>query len=326
MTDTLPEPPVPADADLRGYGFMPLYGHQLLDSEFSARASDTGWRAGLTLWWAAWNQVPAGSLPDDDILLCRLADLGRDMRTWRRIKSEALHGFRKHADGRLYSVFLAKLANEAWDRRVTERARKASWRAKRTGTDGAVDADEGGHSTPTATVPSPSPRRARPGRQERTGEDRRGDSKNPVPSEPTGTAPPPPSPPAGPVDSTGPELPLAEPPPDDMPDLQLWMLKPPNGDWKILLFRQALDWLKDHGKLADKAARGVIGTWLRTAQQDHREVFERIADAEKLGIAEPVAWITKSLAVRHGSSGQQAAVADMDALRAKAERLAESRT
>lgn len=131
MTELLPEPLVPPEVDLRGYGFMPLYGHHLFGSEFNARCNDAEWRAGVTLWWAAWNQVPAASLPDDDVALCRLADLGRDLKAWRKIRANALHGFVKCSDGRLYHKFLAQHAIEAWDRRVKERERKAKWRASR---------------------------------------------------------------------------------------------------------------------------------------------------------------------------------------------------
>ena len=73
MSD-LPEPMTPADCDLRGLEYMPLLGQHLFGSEFNARANDSEWRAGLTLWWAAWCQVPAASLPDDDVALCALHD------------------------------------------------------------------------------------------------------------------------------------------------------------------------------------------------------------------------------------------------------------
>lgn len=127
----LPEPLVPPEVDLTGYGWMPFHGHRLFGSEFNAIASDAEWRAGVTLWWAAWNQVPAASLPDDDVALARLADLGRDVRGWRKLRKNALHGFVKCSDGRLYHRALSRLALEAWDRRVRERDRKAKWRKGR---------------------------------------------------------------------------------------------------------------------------------------------------------------------------------------------------
>lgn len=146
MNEPLPAPLVAADVDLNGYQFMPLYGHRLFGSEFNARCSDAAWRAGVTLWWAAWNQVPAASLPDDDAALCRLADLGRDLKAWRKIRADALHGFVKCSDGRLYHRALAEYAAEAWDRRVRDRARKAAWRAGRN-----ADGDRDGTRTETGT-------------------------------------------------------------------------------------------------------------------------------------------------------------------------------
>jgi len=125
------EPLTPPDCDLRGLEYMPLLGAHLFGSEFNAHAKDSEWRAALTLWWAAWQQVPAGSLPDDDGALCRLADLGRDVRKWRKLRNSALHGWQKCADGRLYHAVLCKQALIAWDKRVKERDRKAAWRARR---------------------------------------------------------------------------------------------------------------------------------------------------------------------------------------------------
>jgi len=58
-----------------------------------------------------------------------LADLGRDVKGFRKLKKEALHGFVECDDGRLYHARLSLWALEAWDRRVKERQRKANWRA-----------------------------------------------------------------------------------------------------------------------------------------------------------------------------------------------------
>lgn len=141
-------PPVPADADLRGLEYMPLLGNHLFGSEFNASASDSEWRAAMTLWWAAWQQQPAGSLPNDDVALCRLADLGRDLKAWGKVKDRALHGFVECDDGRLYHQFLCKQVLVAWDKRIKERERKAKWRAeqdaKKAGRDGPATRTETG--------------------------------------------------------------------------------------------------------------------------------------------------------------------------------------
>lgn len=115
---------------------MPLFGHHLFGSDFHAGCSDAEFRAGLTLWWAAWNQVPAASLPNDDIVLCRLAELGRDLKAWRKVRAKAMHGFEVCSDGRFYHRFLAEQAIVAWDKRVKERERKRKWRESRPTTEG----------------------------------------------------------------------------------------------------------------------------------------------------------------------------------------------
>jgi hypothetical protein len=148
MTENLPAPMTPAGCDLRGYEFMPFFGNHLFGSDFNSRASDAEWRAAITLWWAAWNQVPAASLPDDDAALCRLADMGREIKAFRKVKSVALHGFSKCSDGRLYHKFLAPKACEAWDRRLREKERKAKWRQSR-----GQDRDVPGTGTETGTEP-----------------------------------------------------------------------------------------------------------------------------------------------------------------------------
>jgi len=124
-----PGPPVPPEVDLRGLDYMPLFGNHLFGSDFNAGATDAEWRAAITLWWKAWNQVPAGSLPHDDAALCRLADLGRDVKTWKRLRERALHGFILCDDGRLYHPFLCQQALIAWEKRVKDRERKARSRA-----------------------------------------------------------------------------------------------------------------------------------------------------------------------------------------------------
>lgn len=130
-------PLCPSDCDLRGMEWMPLFGARLFSSDFEARATDAEFRAATRLWWECWQQVPAGSLPDDDAVLCKLAGLGRDLKTWKRLRAgNVLHGFVLCDDGRLYHKVIAPQAKEAWDRRVKERERKAEWRSRRSGPNG----------------------------------------------------------------------------------------------------------------------------------------------------------------------------------------------
>lgn len=124
-------PLTPEGCDLRGLEWMPLYGGRLFGSDFDAHATDSEWRTAMQLWWAAWNQVPAASLPDDDVALCRLAGYGRDARGWSKVRDRALHGFVKCSDGRLYHKALAIFAHESWDRRLKDRKRKAKYREEK---------------------------------------------------------------------------------------------------------------------------------------------------------------------------------------------------
>lgn len=129
LTD-LPDPPVPADLDLRGYGYMPLHGHKLFTSGYYAAAlrNPRGGIAALKLWWIAWQQCPAGSLPNDERELARFADVGSDMRAWQRIRAVALHGFTLHSDGRLYHSLLVEEAWRAVEERGHARNRKRKQR------------------------------------------------------------------------------------------------------------------------------------------------------------------------------------------------------
>ena len=127
----LPDPPVPAEADLRAFPFTPIYRSRLFGSSFHARASDSEWRAAVTLWLRSWDQVPAGSLPDDDIELCRLAELGRDLRSWRKLRQGALRGWFRCGDGRLYHEVVAEGVLEAWQRKQSQSARTEKARQAR---------------------------------------------------------------------------------------------------------------------------------------------------------------------------------------------------
>jgi uncharacterized protein YdaU (DUF1376 family) len=125
MTDNrLPDPLVPAEVDLRGLEYMPLLGARLFASDFDLEATDAEFRAGLRLWWASWNQVPAASLPTSDRALCQLAGCGDNAAKWRKVKARALHGFDLCSDGRLYHAILADQALIAWEKRAESQAKK----------------------------------------------------------------------------------------------------------------------------------------------------------------------------------------------------------
>lgn len=112
MTDTLPAPLTPAGCSLQDFPHTPIFRSRLFGSSFHARTTDGEWRAGVTLWLKSWDQVPAGSLPDDDIELCRLAELGR--RQWAKAKAAAMRGWILCSDGRLYHPVVAQGIATAW--------------------------------------------------------------------------------------------------------------------------------------------------------------------------------------------------------------------
>ncbi len=161
---SLPEPLVPTDADLRDFSFMPLDLVRLFGSRFHAIANDSEWRAGVTLWCKSFHQVPAGSLPDDDVELCRLAELGRDLKAWKRHRAVALHGWVRCTDGRLYHSVVAEKANEAWTRKQAQRERSRRGNAARWGARGdSGDEPQGGEGAGARSPDRPRPRGRPPG-------------------------------------------------------------------------------------------------------------------------------------------------------------------
>lgn len=130
-----PEPLTPADCDLRGHEWMPLYGDRLLSSDTWLLASPEGRCSALTLWWASWKMVPAASLPNSERALAQLAGYGLSLKQWQAVRDSALRGWILCSDGRLYHPVVADLALLAWDRRVKERDRKAKWRGIKAGQD-----------------------------------------------------------------------------------------------------------------------------------------------------------------------------------------------
>lgn len=120
----LPAPLVPAEVDLRGYEFMPLYGDRLLGSQTWITSTPEAKVAAARLWWRAYaKEVPAASLPDDDALLADYAGYGLVVKAWRKVREQALRGFVKCSDGRLYHKVIAPLAIEAFEYRNEQRHR-----------------------------------------------------------------------------------------------------------------------------------------------------------------------------------------------------------
>lgn len=122
---SLPDPLTPPDCDLQDFPFMPLHVARLRDSDFAASSHPEACWYGVLLWSAAWHQVPAASLPNNETVLMRLCGLGRDVKTFRKHREDMLRGFVECSDGRLYHVVVAEQANASWAEKLAYRERKA---------------------------------------------------------------------------------------------------------------------------------------------------------------------------------------------------------
>lgn len=67
MTTNLPEPPVEPDFSLAGYTSFLFDTQRFLNSEFVLSSDPAAIGLGVILWAVAWQQIPCGSLPDDDV-------------------------------------------------------------------------------------------------------------------------------------------------------------------------------------------------------------------------------------------------------------------
>jgi uncharacterized protein YdaU (DUF1376 family) len=135
MSKAAPSPLTEPDCDCRGLPFMPLEVTRLRDSDLVMLSTGDEFKAAVLLWSAAWLQVPAASLPDDDRILCKLSTY--PMAEWLTLRDQALRGFVKCSDGRLYHPIIADHAAAAFVKRkgqetkansrwAKERARKAA--------------------------------------------------------------------------------------------------------------------------------------------------------------------------------------------------------
>ncbi len=125
------EPLTRPDCDLRDFAFMPLDVLRLRDSGLAARATGDEFRAAVLLWCASWHQVPAASLPDDDVDLANLCGYGRAPKEWARVREGALRGWLHCSDGRLYHPTVAEKAREAWRSKLEQRWKTECARLKK---------------------------------------------------------------------------------------------------------------------------------------------------------------------------------------------------
>lgn len=112
MTDHLPDPLVPPEVNLEGLGFIPMK-LRVLKSTLFLKSSGDEFKAAFALWVNSWTETPAGSLPDDEVVLEALSC----SKVWPKVRAKALHNWIKCSDGRLYHPVVAELALDAWERR-----------------------------------------------------------------------------------------------------------------------------------------------------------------------------------------------------------------
>lgn len=134
MIDQLPDPLVPAEVDLRDFQWMPLDVARLRDSGLAATETPERCWAAVLLWCAAWHQVPAASIPDDDVWIakaCGYVARGRVDPAWEQVREGAMRNFVLCSDGRYYHRILAQKAIESWTAKQAQRARVAKANAAR---------------------------------------------------------------------------------------------------------------------------------------------------------------------------------------------------
>lgn len=132
-TPTLPPALVPAEVNLQDFDFMPLDVRRLRDSDLAAEVDPAvAWFA-LMLWCYAWHQIPAASLPNNDVSLAKATGFGRDVKAWLMVKEEALRGFTLCDDGRYYHAVVAEKALNAWIGKLKARLKGGKGNASRWG-------------------------------------------------------------------------------------------------------------------------------------------------------------------------------------------------
>lgn len=134
MTSTLPAPLTHAQCDLQDFPFMPLDVARLRDSELASNETPEACWAAVLLWSASWHQVPAGSIPNDDLWIAKQAGYqlrGKIDKAWSRVRAGALRGWVECSDGRLYHPVVAEKAREAWQAKLEQRWRTECARIKK---------------------------------------------------------------------------------------------------------------------------------------------------------------------------------------------------
>lgn len=151
---TAEEPPYPPDTKVRGWRFQ--LDHERINQSDTWALATTDMRPWLLmLWHVAWQQVPAGSMPDDDQLIS--AKIGMELRQFRAHRDILMRGWTRHTDGRLYHGVVVEQVKEYQEHNRRERERMQRWREqKQAQSNASVTCDKRVSTTPE---PEPEPKR-----------------------------------------------------------------------------------------------------------------------------------------------------------------------
>lgn len=127
----LPEPLVPAEVDLRDFPDFPLDFKRLFASDTWIMCDAEEKVAALRLWCMSMHQEPAGSLPDNDRILADLAGYGVAVREFLKVKENAMRGWIRCADGRLYHHVVAEKVLDCWAKKRRKAVENAADRERK---------------------------------------------------------------------------------------------------------------------------------------------------------------------------------------------------
>lgn len=295
MTETeLFEPLIPPEVDMTGYPFTPLFRARLFGSEFHATASAEEWRAGVILWLKAWDQQPAGTLPQKDALLAKLAELS--LEDWAAVRDMALHGWYPCTDGRLHHAVVAEGVLEAWGSRRSKSENGAKGAAKRWGKKAKTK-----NSNPNGPAIAP-PLGSQWPRHSKGDEGKGHEGKDISEDKSSGAGAPKAASTPQPVGNT------------PTPPSGVIAPSPDHSTW---VFNEGLRWLAAQAKKNPNTLRGLIGKWRRSLHDDDaklRAIFEQAISANPI---EPVAWMERAVDTRAKQNGHAEPLPDPDALSAE---------
>ena len=132
------EPLTPPGTDLRHGAAFEVDIVHLLHSEFIHLATNEELGAAARLCLHSLFQVPAGSLPNNEVVLAKLAGCDHRAKAWQRVRAMALYGWTLCSDGRLYHqetarmvfAFLVEEDTQKWAEEERNAARSRRTRKK----------------------------------------------------------------------------------------------------------------------------------------------------------------------------------------------------